>query len=573
MYNCSLSNILLIGALALFGCGGEAPETEEVFQASTSKVDLILYNANVLTLDETSAIASAVVVNGGRIVEVGNDAVLSRYEAAVSRDLMGRTLMPGFIDTHVHAFPTAPNFIDMRSVSSIDEMKALVAVKAEELKPGSWISGYGWSEQYLEERRMPVAANLDAAAPDNPVILFRLGGHSAVASSRALELAKINDSTPDPAGGKLERDEQGRITGVIRERTDLIYHLVPEPSPESTRPGHVALLKDFFAMGVTSFVEATQATFEDYEEWEKTYAEHRGSLPRAYIQFEYVGREEMSAFGRKTGDGDEFLKVGSIKIFADGGYTGASALTLEPYKGQPKYFGRLTMEENELRDLILQAHQDGWQMAIHTIGDGAITLAVDHVIEALEVNPRLDHRHFLNHFTVTPAPQVMEDMAAHGVAISQQPNFIYKYEGLYNEHLTGERLDTNNPLRTPMNHNIHMALSSDIIHVGKSSDLQPIGPFLDLYTAVTRKGRSGRVYSRAERISMLEALKGYTINAAYLTFEEDIKGSLEAGKFADMIVLSADPLTAIDEDILNIRVLQTYLGGRLVYEDAGSLEN
>ena len=282
-----------------------------------------------------------------------------------------------------------------------------------------------------------------------------------------------------------------------------------------------------------------------------------GRLPRAAVQVAYEDPETMRAFGRITGAGDEHLRLGAIKIFADGGFTGPAAYTSLPYKGEDEYRGKLNMSEQDLEALIRAAHNDGWQLGIHAIGDAAIDLTVTYLASALADNPRADHRHYLNHFTVMPKAETMTAMAAHGIAITQQPNFTYTLEGRYVANLDGQRLATNNPLRTPIDHAIHVAISSDIL---------PIGPMTGIYAAVTRKGMSGQVYGEGEKLSRMEALRGYTTLGAYLTFEEDRKGTLEPGKLADMIVLSADPLTVPESAILNIDVLQTYLDGNLVYE-------
>jgi predicted amidohydrolase YtcJ len=215
------------------------------------------------------------------------------------------------------------------------------------------------------------------------------------------------------------------------------------------------------------------------------------------------------------------------------------------------------MPEDELIAHLNEIHDAGWQMGIHAIGDAAIVLVVNALADALERNPRQDHRHYLNHFSMRPPDLTMELMADHDIHITQQPNFTYTLEGRYAANLDGWRLDHNNPLRSPMDHGITVAISSDIL---------PIGPMVGLYAAVTRKGMSGEVYGPDEAITIEEAIRGYTLTGAYLNFEEDLKGSLEAGKFADMIVLSADILTIEPERIMDIEIEQTYVDGKLVFE-------
>jgi len=215
------------------------------------------------------------------------------------------------------------------------------------------------------------------------------------------------------------------------------------------------------------------------------------------------------------------------------------------------------MPEEELVSLINEIHDAGWQMGIHAIGDAAIELVVDTLADTLTRSPREDHRNYLNHFSMRPSDETMVKMAEHGIHITQQPNFTYTLEGRYVANLDGWRLEHNNPIRSPMDHGIHVAISSDIL---------PIGPLVGIYAAVTRKGMSGRVFAADEAITIEEAVQGYTIKGAYINFEEDIKGSLEPGKLADMIVLSDDILTIDPEEIMNIEIEQTWVDGKLVYQ-------
>jgi predicted amidohydrolase YtcJ len=531
--------------------------TEEGTQpaGSAASADVIFSNGHILTLDEADTTASTLVVSGEKIVAVGDESLSKQFAAPLVIDLEGRTLMPGFIDSHTHIYGRPPHFIDLTEVSSVAEIVSLVSAKAAEVGPGNWITGYGWSEDELSEGRRPLIGDLDVAAPGHPVMLTRAGGHSAVFSSTAFEIAGIDATTPNPEGGIIERNEAGALNGVIRERQNLIGDLIPETPPQDLRPSLIANLEALFEKGITSITHAN-ATLDIFPVWEAAYAEHRGRLPRASVQVLHEGREAMAAFGRISGDGDEHLRVGPLKIFADGGFTGPAAYTSKPYKGEDEYRGKLNMTEAELHDLIIMAHEDGWQLGIHAIGDAAIMLSVDYLIEALSAAPKNDHRHYLNHFTVMPDTETMEDMAANGIAITQQPNFTYTLEGRYVANLDGARLETNNPVRTPMNHGIHVAISSDIL---------PIGPWVGIYAAVTRKGMSGRVFGPGEAISREEALKAYTSKGAWLSREENIKGVLAPGMLADLIVLSDDPLSVSDAELLNIEVLETWLGGQRVF--------
>jgi predicted amidohydrolase YtcJ len=522
-----------------------------------SSADLVLHSGKVVTLDEAGTVASAVAIKDGRILAVGGREIQERYQARDSVDLEGRTVIPGFVDSHIHMSGNPQRYIDLTRVTSIEALAALVTAKAEQLGPGEWITGYGWSEDELVEGRRPMLDDLDRAAPQNPVILTRAGAHSAVCNSLALELAGIHAATPDPENGVIERHADGTLNGIIRERQDVVARLVPAAPDDEIVASLTENLRNLFALGITSIVQAADS-IGNYARWEAIYAANPGQLPRASVQVRWEGIDAMAGFGRRTGDGDDFLRVGAIKIFVDGGFTGPAAYTRQPYKDHDEYRGTLTMTEAELSRIVREAHDAGWQLGIHAIGDAAIELAVEAVHEALAANPRDDHRHYLNHFTVMPDAGTMELMAADGVAITQQPNFTYTLEGRYVANLDGDRLAHNNPMRTPMRHGVFVALSSDVL---------PIGPHVGLYAAVTRKGRSGAVYAADEALTIEEALRGYTRNGAWLTREETSKGTIEAGKLADLVVLSDDPLTGSPEELLEARVLRTYLGGRLVYEE------
>jgi predicted amidohydrolase YtcJ len=519
-------------------------------------VDLLLHNGKIVTVDDAFSIYQAVAVRDGVIVDVGGDDLLSRYEATRTIDLEGKTVLPGFNDTHLHISGDPIRQIDLTETGSVAELQEQVRAKVAELGEGEWITGYGWSEDAFTEQRKPTRADLDEAAPSNPVTLTRAGGHSAVVNSLAFDLAGISKDSPNPDRGILEKDRRGELNGVIRERQDIVGRLVPRATREETRPSFVQHLQDLLELGITSMTQAGVST-RGYEEWETVYSEHGEGLPRASVQIRWGGPQQMEAFGKKTGDGDDRLRVGAVKVFVDGGFTGPSAYTIDEYLSEPGFHGSLDIDEQELLTLVGQAHEMGWQMGFHAIGDAAIKLIVDYFAQTLEASPRDDHRHYLNHFTVRPPPEVMELMAEHGIMITQQPNFTYTLEGRYVEYLQEEHAAHNNPLRSPMDHGVFVALSSDIL---------PIGPMVGIYAAVTRKGASGAVFAPEERLTMEEAIRGYTRNGAYITFEEDIKGTLEPGMLADMIVLSDDLLTIDFEQILDVLIETTIVGGRVVFE-------
>lgn len=546
---CTLIVIALLAA-----CGQE--ESNEVASAVDQDVDLILTNGKVLTVDEQFSIHNTVIVNEGRIVATGDARLASQYSSSNIVDLEGKVVMPGFNDSHTHIRGRPQRYIELGDVTSIAEIQALISAKIEEIGEGEWITGYGWSEDELDEGRRPLRADLDAAAPNNPVILTRAGGHSAVSNSLALQLANVTLETPQPDGGVIERGEDGELNGVIRERQGIVSRLVPESTYDELIASLEVNLNDLLSMGITSITDASKPPGE-FAMWEELYANAELPLPRSQVQFQWFDVEGINEVKARVGDGTEFLKIGPIKVFADGGFTGPAAYTLEPYRNQGEYRGYLDMPEEELVAHLNEIHDAGWQMGIHAIGDAAIVLVVNTLADALERNPREDHRHYLNHFSMRPPDLTMELMAEHGIHITQQPNFTYTLEGRYVENLDGWRLQHNNPLRSPLDHGITVAISSDIL---------PIGPMVGIYAAVTRRGMTGTIYGPDEAISREDAIRAYTATGAYLNFEEDLKGSLEPGKFADMIVLGEDILTVEEDQIMDILVEQTYVDGKLVFQ-------
>jgi predicted amidohydrolase YtcJ len=544
-----------------------------ILQAQGNAADLVLFNGKVLTIDDAFSIREAIVIKDGRIVAVGGNELRNRYTAARTIDLQGRTVMPGFHDTHIHLGGHSRRYIDLNDTTSLTQLKQQVSEKAKELGPGEWITGGGWDEYHFTEQRKPLRGDLDAAAPDNPVVLVRAGGHSSVGNSKALNMADVNSATPDPPRGLIEKDTSGAPNGVIRERNDLYMRLVPKDKPADVRDSLLADVRKQLQLGITSVIEAGSSVDPDvvgsYAEWELLYQNHGAELPRASVQVGYpspqgqakLGAMKLKEFGKKTGDGNEQLRVGSIgEMAADGGFTGPTAWSLVDYKGLPGFRGRAFFTPAEIHANIEEGHKLGWQFGIHAIGDAAIKMTVDALDDVLAKYPRNDHRHYLCHFTVLPPAHTMELMAKDKIHIAQQPNFTYNLEGRYVETLEGSRLATNNAITTPVKkYGLFMAFGSDNL---------PIGPMVGLYAAVTRKGESGKVYGPGEAVSIKEAITMYTRNGAFLTREEKIKGTLEAGKLADMIVLPEDLLNVAPDKILNMKVDMTIVGGKILYERA-----
>jgi predicted amidohydrolase YtcJ len=542
--------------------------------AAAEPADLILHNGKVVTVDERFSIQATVVVKDGRIIAVGGDELAKQFQAPHAIDLQGRVLMPGFNDVHIHVQSKPKRAIDLESARSMADVQRMLKEKAAELGPGQWITGYGWDEALLAEKRNIVRSDLDAATPKNPVALTRAGSHSIVGNSLALRIAKIDRNSPDPENGLIDRDTAGEPNGIIRERNELFMRHVPPDSWEDLRKGYVAALQQLFSLGITSIMEATgsiddepvgkggiktpgaRLTFRRMQALAKEY-----DVPRTALYISYPGAERLRSFPHKSGYGDERVRIGPIgESPADGGFTGPTAWTLVDYKGMPGFRGKGRFSDAEIQELVDTSAKLGWQLGLHAIGDAAIVQTVNAYSSAIRkvLAPGQDHRWFLDHFTIMPPEPTMRIMAQDRIAIAQQPNFLYNLEARYAALLDDWRLRHNNSIGTPAKKfGLFVALSSDNL---------PIGPMVGLYTAVTRKGSSGTAYGPEESITMPEAIRMYTANGAWLTFEESIKGTLEPGKLADMIVLDTDPLTASAEQVLNAKVDLTVLGGKVVYD-------
>ncbi len=543
--------------------------------ADPLSADLIVHNGRVITVDDRFSIRSAVVVKDGKILAVGDESLAARYRAPDVIDLHGRTLMPGLIDTHMHLYGTSSRQIDSGHAHSIVELQSMLRAKAKELGPGKWITGIDWDEYVLAERRKPLRGDLDAAAPDNPVALTRAGGHSIVGSSRALSLAGIDRRTQDPDGGIIEHDAAGEPNGIIRERSDLYSRVIPLEDPVEMIPLYAQSLKAELALGVTTIFEASTRIDDEpldaggttekpkwesitYRELRTIYQQMAPQLPRAIVLIDYPGAARLEAFGKRTGYGDDHLRLGPIgETGYDGGFTGPTALTTQDYKGLPGFRGKTFFSRADLQEMVETSARLGWQIGIHAIGDAAIIQVVDAFDQALKKYPRHDHRWFLAHFTMMPPVSTMQTMSRDGIYAEAQPNFLYNLEGRYVETLDGERLRHINPVATPLKYGVKVVFGSDNL---------PLNPWVALYAAITRKGSSGTVYGPEEAVSRQSAIRMYTRTAAELSWDEKKKGSLERGKYADMIILPKDPLSMPAEDFLTLKVETTIVGGRIVYQ-------
>jgi predicted amidohydrolase YtcJ len=534
--------------------------------------DLIVTNARVRTMDASGSVVQAVAVKNGRIIGTGSDAeVESLADARTERlDAGGQTVLPGFIDGHTHFQSAAIQrafLIDFmeHEPHSIHETLELVRKRALPQAPGTWIRGDGLADGCLEERRFPNRWEIDEVAPDHPTVLLGIGKHVITANSLALQLAGIDRDTEDPPGGAIDRDADGEPTGVLRERGKLRL----DPAREDTvlptygiDERREALRQGFQylnSFGVTTIHDITVDPIEV-----RTYHEMRrlGELHNQRLNILIRGvesqtpLEDVIALGLQQGLGDEWLKLNGIKMSIDG--AGRQSAVYEHHPGEPENFGLIRIPKDELDEKVMLCHNAGLRVALHAIGQKAVDMAMDAIEAALVAEPRRDHRHRIEHATQPPRPGQLERMARLEIVASPQAAFLANADRWMRNQEPG-RLVGYMPLRSMHDVGLRVMGSTDFPCVD-------LNPFLGLKCAVARLSREGTLIDPGQALSLDEALRLQTTGAAFGGFEEHLKGSLEPGKLADLIVISEDPYAVPPAELDRIQVELTIVGGRVVYQ-------
>ncbi len=523
---------------------------------------------NIITMDCKKPRAEAILVVGDRISVVGSNSEIEAFIDGGTEviDLGGRTLVPGFIDCHAHPMFYGESLmaVDCRTppVSSIKELVSAIHMKAEEEPKGEWIIGTGYDDFKLAERRHPNRWDLDDAAPDNPVVIMRLCGHVSVMNSLALQMAGITKDSADPEGGHIDKDQEtGEPTGVLRGNAMTpIYVLIPPSDMEKLRRAFRLAAEQFLARGVTSVSDADVDSSLVVKAYQAATREDGVPL-RVNLMMSVSMLDDLSRLGVQTGFGDDKLRIGAIKIVADGSSSGRTAAVSEPYEDDPGNTGIMYISREELDEKILASHKAGFQVGVHAIGDKAISVVLDSYEKALKELPRADHRLRIEHCGIC-TPTIIERIKRICVIPVPQPIFLYGEGESYRAGLGEERVKWAYPLRSYLENGIVTPMSSDC---PATSGTELISPLLGIYVAVTRKTDSGRELGPEQRILVEDALRCYTLNSAYAAFEDDVKGSIEPGKLADFAVLSEDPTRIAEEKIKDTYVEMTIVGGKVVY--------
>ena len=524
--------------------------------------DLILKNARVITMDPAQPAAEMVAIMGDRILLVsGNDSVESVRGAGTRViDCAGKTIVPGFNDAHCHVFSLLRQLLSIdisaSSVSSIEDIKAAIYQKAQQTPPSQWLTATGYNDFYLAEKRHPTRRDLDEVSPAHPVILLHRSLHACVLNSRALALAGISGETEEPPGATIERDlDSGAPSGLLFEMFGHISSQVLPPLSEAEINRGIALAnRHYLSEGITSLQDATVTN--DFGRWQQFRRfKDAGTLKsRLFMMFGFDSMSQFREAGLAFGSGDSQLRLGGVKVVP----------TDAP--------GQLYPSQPELNRMVLEAHRSGFQAAIHAVTQETVEAAITALEYTQNQAPKDGRRHpfgklragRIEHGSECP-PRLLERLKKLNVVIVTQPPFLY---------YSGERYLATVPAdRLPWLYRVKSFLDSGLVVAGSSdSPIVPDNPLVGIYAAVTRKAETllqaqgERVVLPEERISASQALEMYTSNAAYASFEENIKGSVTPGKLADMVILDADPTRSPLEHIKDIKVEMTILGGEVVWE-------
>lgn len=531
---------------------------------------LVITNVRVRTL-EGERVAEMVAIEGGRIVAVGNRDEARGWPKAEMLDARGATLLPSIIDSHTHFHRAAvlrAQFIDLdqESFDSIPAVLAAVRERAGRTARGSWIQGDSLREHRLKERRWPERRELDSVSPDHPVILRSLGKHLTMANTLALRLAGIDRDTPDPQGGRIERDESGEPTGVLHEtaklrldpaRTDTVVPPVSEDDRLRALKDGIRMLQEH---GVTTLHEivAEPDHISDY-----LALRERGELGvrvRYYVRAveARTKMDYLTGLGLRGGLGDAWLRLDGIKVSVDGSMESRNAALYDPYPGQPENRGLVRVTQDELNDVFARANRSHLQIAVHAIGPRAVDIALTALEHALRDLPRTDHRHRMEHAYVPADPRQFERIRQLGLLLSDQPALLYASGDAYHEIFGADGVKNWMPLRKLLDMGIRVHANSDFPST-------PIDPFIGLQAAVTRRSKGGREVDRSQAVTIQEAVHMFTTANAYATFEERDAGTIAVGKRADLMLVDQDPYETPADQLMKTKVLATILDGDVVH--------
>jgi predicted amidohydrolase YtcJ len=514
----------------------------------SSLKNLFLINTNIITLDPLFPKAAWVAIENDKFFKIGHGDdwkdLLTKSSHVV--DCSGKTVLPGFIDAHLHVVSHAKSLVTLnlgvsKNVFSISDIQSSIRRYSRNRPPGTWIFGKGYNEFYLAEKRHPNRWDLDRAAPDHPVKLTHRSGHAHVLNSLALKHVAIGKETGDPPGGMIERDlKTGDPTGLLYEMGDFLSDRIPQLTPAELERGLRMANHELLASGITGIHDASPRNDSKrcnlFKSWKA-----RGLLqPRMNMMLEFETFNKKSYQNLSANVDENQLRPGAVKIILD------------------DTTGQLHPPQKDLNEMVLEVHRAGIQVAIHAIEEKATEAACIAIKYALDRLPRKDHRHRLEHCSVCP-PYLAGQIASLGIMVVTQPPFIYYNGDRYLETVPDKQLKYLYPLKTLLNHGINVAASSDC-------PIVPPNLLTGVYAAVSRMGEKNHIIGRQEKISAIDALRMYTKNAVQASFEETTKGTITPGKLADLTVLNGDPTQLPTDELKRLQVEMTIIGGEILWE-------
>jgi predicted amidohydrolase YtcJ len=521
--------------------------------------DVILYNGSIWTVEDQLPRAQALAISDGRIFAIGsNDEVLLLATANTRKvDLSWKTVLPGFNDAHSHPIYSGVNHLKKVACDkdTIEAIQQAVHERAEKTPTGQWVVGF-----LYDDGKTPRPVNrhdLDAAAPNNPVLIGHRGGHTIFVNSAALKLAGVDEHTPDPEGGRYEHDSSGKLSGFVADAAaEKFRQLVPEKmTRDDLRQGAARISKMFTAKGVTSACDADAGpdAVQGYQD-----ARDAGDLRfRTYCLIHAADLQHFMDVGIHSGFGDEWLRIGGIKQYVDGSISERTAWLSQPYIGIPNYKGLQVTSREHLLETSRKAHAAGWQLATHANGDLAIEEILGVYEQVQQENPRPDPRFRIEHCTLLN-DSLIRRMSKLKAIPAPFSCYIYFHGDVM--HFYGEERTKNMfPMRSFLDAGLRPTDASDYT-------ASPSDPMMWLQSQITRTDPKGNVWGANQRIKLGEAIRCGTLNGAYASFEEEIKGSLNPGKVADLVVLDQDPFKTEPSQLINIKVERTMVGGKWQYE-------
>ena len=537
------------------------------FAQSKPAADLIIRNARVWTVDRAHPEAEAVAILGDRIVAVGSNQEVDAWHGPNTRvqDAAGKRLVPGFNDAHVH-FTSGGQQLDnvqLNDVTSTQEFARRVAERAHKTAKDEWITGGDWDETKWTPAQLPTKELIDAITPGTPTALGRYDGHMILANSLALKLAGITAQTPDPDGGVIVHDAQGNPTGALKDAAaDIVFKVIPEPTHDQRRHMVERALQHAASLGVTS-VQDMNPEYADIA----IYAEllEQGSLTTRIYAAPLISQvDDQVKIGIRHSFGGPYLRIGALKSYADGSLGSGTAYFFEPFNNQPNNRGLLSDAMHPIslmRDRMTKADASGLQLCTHAIGDAGISAILDIYAEVDKAHGPRDRRWRIEHAQHMAAKDFDRFAQLHVIA-SVQPYHAIDNGRWAESRIGHDRASRTYAFRTFLDHNVRLALGTDW-------NVAPLNPMLTLYAATTRAtldGKNPNGWFPEQKLTIREAIEAYTMGSAYAEFQDDMKGSIAPGKLADMVLLSDDVLTIDPVKIRDVKVLKTWVGGKLTYD-------